>query len=67
MKAADQTRVHFVDVASASADRDACRPTGQRWIEPFNGAINADPVHPNAAGETAMATQTLSHLGIDDA
>jgi lysophospholipase L1-like esterase len=67
MKAADEAGAHFVDMVSASADRDACRPTGQRWIEPFNGAINADPVHPNAAGETAMATQILSHLGLDDA
>jgi lysophospholipase L1-like esterase len=66
-KAAAETGAHFIDMSSASTGRDACQPTGQRWIEPVNGAINADSVHPNAAGETAMATQTLNQLGIDHA
>ena len=65
-KAAAETGAHFVDVWPASDDRDGCKPAGQRWIEPLNGAINADPVHPNFAGEAAMAAQTLNHLGIDD-
>ena len=49
----------------SSADRDACQPANQRWIEPLNGPVNADPVHPNSAGEAAMAGQTLHQLGLD--
>jgi hypothetical protein len=46
-----------------STGHDACKPVGQRWIEPAVGPVNAYPVHPNATGETAMATQTLLQLG----
>lgn len=66
-KAAAETGARYIDMWPASADRDACQSAGQRWIEPLNGAINADPVHPNTAGEAAMAGETLDQIGIDSA
>ena len=63
-KAADQTGVRFVDMASSSTGHDACEPIGQRWIEPAVGYKNAFPIHPNATGEAAMASQTLQQLGL---
>ncbi len=63
-KAADQTGVRFVDMARSSTGHDACEPIGQRWIEPAIAPINAFPIHPNATGEAAMASQTLQQLGL---
>lgn len=54
-RAAAATDVTFVDVTPASQGRDACRPIGTRWIEPVLGGTNPVVVHPNAAGERAMA------------
>lgn len=62
-RAARLTGTRFVDMSASSAGHDACQPVGQRWIEPAVGPINAYPVHPNASGEAAMATQTLRQLG----
>jgi lysophospholipase L1-like esterase len=65
-KAASETGAHYIDMWPASADRDACQPASRRWIEPLNGAINADSVHPNSAGQAAMAAVTLNQLRIGD-
>lgn len=62
-RAAKQTGARFIDMASSSAGHDACQPIGQRWIEPAVDPINAYPIHPNASGEAAMASQTLLQLG----
>jgi len=62
-RAASQTGARFIDMAASSLGHDACQPVGQRWIEPAVAPINAYPVHPNAMGEAAMATQTLLQLG----
>lgn len=62
-RAARETGARFVDMAPSSQGHDACQPEGQRWIEPAIGPVNAFPVHPNAAGEAAMARQTLLQLG----
>jgi lysophospholipase L1-like esterase len=62
-KAALRTGARFVDMAKVSVGHDACKPVGQRWIEPAIGPINAYPVHPNATGEAAIARQTLRLLG----
>ena len=64
-KAAVETGVRYIDMWPSSADRDVCQPPSRRWIEPLNGPINADPVHPNTTGVAAMAAQTLNQLGID--
>ncbi len=61
-RAASQTGARFIDMSVSSAGHDACKPVGQRWIEPAVGPINAYPVHPNAMGEAAMAAQTLLQL-----
>jgi lysophospholipase L1-like esterase len=61
-KAAAETGSRFVDMSVSSAGHDACRPVGQRWIEPVNHPINAAPAHPNVIGEAAMAAQTLVQL-----
>ena len=61
-KAAAETGALFIDMWPSSADRDACQSVNQRWIEPLIKPANADPVHPNSAGEAAMARQTLHQL-----
>lgn len=61
-KAAAETGTRFIDMGPSSVGHDACQPFWRRWIEPFNGPINAAPVHPNAVGEAAMAAQTLFQL-----
>jgi lysophospholipase L1-like esterase len=63
-KAAQRTGARFVDMWPSSKGHDSCQPAGTRWIEPFNGAVNAARVHPNAAGEAAMARATLTALGL---
>lgn len=62
-RAAQQTGARYIDMSASSAGHDACKPIGTRWIEPAIGPVNAFPVHPNATGEAAMASQTLAQLG----
>ena len=64
-KAAGETGAYFIDMWPSSTGHDACQSPYRRWIEPLNAPINADPVHPNAAGEKAMAKQTLKQLDFD--
>jgi lysophospholipase L1-like esterase len=45
----------YVDTYTGSTSHNACTREGTRWIEPFVPASPAAPVHPNAAGEAAMA------------
>lgn len=61
-KAAAETGSRFIDMGPSSVGHDACQPPWRRWIEPFTAPINADPVHPNALGEAAMAAETLFQL-----
>ena len=53
----------FVDMTAVSAGHDACAAPGERWIEPVLGFDGAAPVHPNAAGERAMADAVVARLG----
>lgn len=62
-RAASETGVRFIDMAGPSEGRDACQPQGTRWIEPQEGPVTAATVHPNAAGERAMADEILAALG----
>jgi hypothetical protein len=62
--AAARTGARFIDMGPSSTGHDACQPPQQRWIEPAVGPVNAYPVHPNATGEAAMASQTLLQLGL---
>lgn len=45
----------FVDTFGPSIGHDLCKPESVRWIEPLVPASSAAFVHPNAAGEAAMA------------
>ena len=45
----------FVDTYDPSIGHDLCKPESVRWIEPLVPASSAAFVHPNAAGEAAMA------------
>uniref|UniRef100_UPI0034DFEAD4 SGNH/GDSL hydrolase family protein n=1 Tax=Streptomyces flavofungini TaxID=68200 RepID=UPI0034DFEAD4 len=63
-RAASETGTTFVDLAAASDAHDACRPAGQRWIEPVLFGTNFVPVHPNAAGEAGMAAETAKALNL---
>ncbi|MEO7234480.1 MAG: hypothetical protein ABIW80_03810 [Lapillicoccus sp.] len=63
-RAASVTGARFIDMSASSTGHDACQPVGTRWIEPAVAPVNAYPVHPNATGEAAMATQTIRQLGL---
>ncbi|MGW7253684.1 SGNH/GDSL hydrolase family protein [Streptomyces sp. NPDC054834] len=63
-RAAEEAGATFVDFSQASDGHDACAAAGTRWIEPLLFGTNIVPVHPNALGESRMAQQTLSTLGL---
>ncbi|MFD6530954.1 SGNH/GDSL hydrolase family protein [Streptomyces sp. NPDC060184] len=46
----------YVDTYTPTIGHDLCKPTGVRWIETFAPETPAGPLHPNASGESAMAT-----------
>ena len=52
-----------VDTYTPSAGHDECSGPANRWIEPLAMPVNAFPVHPNATGEAALASETLAALG----
>jgi hypothetical protein len=45
----------FVDTYARSIGHDACKSESVRWVEPIVPSSGAISVHPNAAGESAMA------------
>ncbi|MGD0811896.1 MAG: SGNH/GDSL hydrolase family protein [Acidimicrobiales bacterium] len=47
----------FVDTYTPSEGHNACTAESTRWVEPIVPASPADPVHPNANGEAAMASE----------
>ncbi len=61
-RAASETGTTFVDMAAASDAHDACRPAGERWIEPVLFGTDFVPLHPNAAGDAGMAARTAEVL-----
>jgi lysophospholipase L1-like esterase len=61
-RAAERTKVTYVDMTTVSEGHDACQPLGVRWIEPVLAGTNPVIVHPNALGEANMAEQTLRVL-----
>ncbi|MET7694387.1 SGNH/GDSL hydrolase family protein [Streptomyces sp. NPDC005483] len=46
----------YVNTYTPTVGHDLCKPTGERWIETFAPETPAAPVHPNAMGESVMAT-----------
>ncbi|MEU0742238.1 SGNH/GDSL hydrolase family protein [Streptomyces sp. NPDC006134] len=63
-RAARETGATYVDFSRTSEGHDACRPASTRWVEPLLFGTNVVPVHPNALGESRMAEQTLTALGL---
>ncbi|MFF4902811.1 SGNH/GDSL hydrolase family protein [Streptomyces sp. NPDC001068] len=59
---ARKSGARYVNTYTPTIGHDLCKPTGERWIETFAPETPAAPVHPNAAGESAMATAVESAL-----
>lgn len=63
-RAAAATGTTYVNFNTVSNGHDACQPLGVRWVEPVLQGTNPVIVHPNALGESAMAAQTMTVLGL---
>jgi lysophospholipase L1-like esterase len=63
-RAAAATGATYVNLSTASNGHDACQPIGVRWVEPVLQGTNPVIVHPNAFGESQMAAQTMTVLGL---
>jgi hypothetical protein len=63
-RAAAATGATYVDLNGVSEGHDACKPIGVRWVEPVLQGTNPVIVHPNALGESQMAAQTMTVLGL---
>jgi hypothetical protein len=63
-RAAAATGATYVNLNTVSNGHDACQPIGVRWVEPVLQGTNPVIVHPNALGESAMAAQTMTVLGL---
>lgn len=63
-RAAAATGATYVDMNAVSEGHDACQPLGTRWIEPVLQTTNPVVVHPNALGESKMAAQAITVLGL---
>src|SRR3954451_18621111 len=61
-RAAAATGATYVNLNSASEGHDACQAIGTRWIEPVLQGTNPVIVHPNALGESEMATRAIKVL-----
>jgi hypothetical protein len=60
--AAARASVGYVDIYDGTIGHDTCRPSGVEWVEGLLPAALAVPMHPNAAGEQAMARLILTAL-----
>jgi hypothetical protein len=53
-----------VNLNGVSNGHDACQAIGVRWVEPVLQGTNPVIVHPNALGESKMAAQAMTVLGL---
>ncbi|MET7772785.1 SGNH/GDSL hydrolase family protein [Nocardia sp. NPDC005366] len=53
----------YVDTYTPTIGHGICEPPAERWVEGLIPFQPAAPVHPNAAGERAMAAAVLTALG----
>jgi lysophospholipase L1-like esterase len=60
--AAARAGVEYVDIYDGTIGHDACQSSGVKWIEGLIPTSLAVPLHPNAAGEQAMARLILDAL-----
>jgi lysophospholipase L1-like esterase len=56
-------RATYVNVYTDSIGHNLCTSPGTQWVAGIVPTTPAAPVHPNAAGERAMARQVLAVLG----
>jgi hypothetical protein len=63
-RAAAVTGSTYVNLSAISNGHDACQALGVRWVEPVLQGTNPVIVHPNALGESEMAAQTMTVLGL---
>lgn len=63
-RAAAATGSTYVSLNEVSEGHDACKPIGVRWVEPVLQGTNPVIVHPNALGESEMAAQAMTVLGL---
>lgn len=54
--------VKYVDTAIYSQGHDACQPVGTKWVEGLAPESPAAPVHPNAAGMSAVHWMVIARL-----
>ncbi|CAN5556352.1 SGNH/GDSL hydrolase family protein [soil metagenome] len=54
--------VHYIDLARPSVGHDVCQRAGVRWVEGLIPQSPAAPVHPNAAGMAASATEASARI-----
>lgn len=54
--------VRFIDTYGPSVGHDSCKQPWTRWIEPYSNPRGASGLHPNAAGERALAYMVLATL-----
>lgn len=54
--AAQEQGAIYVDTYGPSIGHDACKGPSKRWIEAVIPTLPGAPIHPNAAGEAAMAS-----------
>jgi lysophospholipase L1-like esterase len=52
---AEANGAYFVDTYTPSIGHDACKAPVNRWIEPLVPTLPGAPIHPNTAGEAALA------------
>jgi lysophospholipase L1-like esterase len=60
--AAAQAGVSYVNIYNGTIGHDACQPSSVKWVEGLIPTSLAAPMHPNAAGEQAMARLSLAAL-----
>ncbi|MFT4086810.1 MAG: SGNH/GDSL hydrolase family protein [Gordonia sp. (in: high G+C Gram-positive bacteria)] len=59
-EAAGAAGAEFVDMSDRSEGHDACTSTKKRWVEPLTDGPGS--MHPNAAGQQAMAAAVAAEL-----
>lgn len=60
--AAARAGVDYIDTYAGTIGHDACQSPGVKWVEGLIPTSLAVPMHPNAAGEQAMARLILDAL-----
>jgi lysophospholipase L1-like esterase len=62
-RAASAAGATYVDMSVRSRGHDACASKGARWIEPMVGGASSIVMHPNVAGQRAIADAVDAALG----